>query len=261
MSDDPLETLVQFVPGVGPQRAELLAKLKIHTVADLLYCLPRDVLDLTDVRRPSQLEEGIVQTVKGTVVDVEGRRLSGGRSISAVLVDCQGEYARGSWFNQTWPLQKFQHGQHVLFSGKPKRKSGRWEFSHPRTQWLETDDDDANAGILTRYGLTDGVKMHEMRRMVRNTVEKFAEFVADRLPETFRSRHQLLARPAALRQAHLPTNMDEYQAGRRRLIYDDLLEFQLALALRRPCLETTGYRSRLEDDRQDRCADSPPVSI
>jgi ATP-dependent DNA helicase RecG len=233
MTDDPLQNSVQFVQGVGPQRAELLAKLQLRTVDELLCHLPRDILDLTDVRPPSQLEEGLVQTVSGTVVDVDGRRLSGGRSISAVLLDCNGEYARGSWFNQTWPQQKFQHGQPVLFSGKPKRKGGRWEFSHPRVQWLDADDGEAHAGILTRYGLTEGLKMYQMRRMMRHAVEQYAEFVPEHLPAAFREQHQLLTRPEAFRQVHLPADMDEYRAGRRRLIYDDLLEFQLALAIRR----------------------------
>jgi ATP-dependent DNA helicase RecG len=233
MTDDPLQNSVQFVQGVGPQRAELLERLQLRTVDELLCHLPRDVLDLTDVRPPSKLEEGLVQTVKGTVVDVDGRRLSGGRTISAVLLDCSGEYARGSWFNQTWVQKKFQQGQHVLFSGKPKRKSVRWEFSHPRVQWLDSDDGEAHAGILTRYGLTDGLKMYEMRRMMRHTVEQFAEFVPEQLPAAFREQHQLLTRSEAFRQVHLPADMDEYRAGRRRLIYDDLLEFQLALAIRR----------------------------
>ena len=52
MSDDPLQKNVQFSPGVGPHRAELLAKLGIRTVEDLLWHLPRDLLDLTEVRRP-----------------------------------------------------------------------------------------------------------------------------------------------------------------------------------------------------------------
>lgn len=248
MSDDPLTTPVQFVTGAGPKRAELLKRLRIENVGDLLWHLPRDVLDLTEVHPPSRLVEGEVQTVRGTVVDLDGRTLSSGRSLSAVLLDCRGEYARGVWFNQVWPLQRFQHGQHVLFSGKPKRSGGRWEFAHPRVQWLELDDQDAHAGIVTRYGLTEGLQMHELRRIIRAAVEQFAPLVPDRLPEEFRRKQKLLPLPVAVRQIHLPGTMEEYEAGRRRVIFDDLLEFQLALAVRRrawkrqdaaPVLKTT----------------------
>lgn len=47
--DDPLQTPVQFVRGVGPARADLLARLNLLTAGDLLLNLPRDVLDLTRV--------------------------------------------------------------------------------------------------------------------------------------------------------------------------------------------------------------------
>ncbi len=55
VEEDPLQTPVQFVQGVGPKRAELLTKLKIRTVEDLLWYLPRDVLSLTEVNSPDQL--------------------------------------------------------------------------------------------------------------------------------------------------------------------------------------------------------------
>ena len=92
--DDPLETPVQFVRGVGPRKAELLAKLDIFRVSDLLWHLPRDVLDLTDVRQPNELVEKVEQTVRGTVVDIDARQVAGGRTLTAALIDCGGEYVR-----------------------------------------------------------------------------------------------------------------------------------------------------------------------
>ena len=65
--EDPLLSPLQFVTGVGPKRADLLAKLELHTVQDLLWYLPRDYLDLTDVRSVSQLEKDKVQQVIETI--------------------------------------------------------------------------------------------------------------------------------------------------------------------------------------------------
>ena len=224
---------MQFVRGVGPERAKLLAKLELKTVRDVLWNLPRDVLDLTEVRAVSELKENELQTVRGVVVDVDSRILSRGRTLSVVLIDCDGDYVRGIWFNQKWVLQKFHHGEAVLFSAKPKRRSGRWEFSHPRIHWLEDDDPLAHGGILPRYRLTEGLKMHEVRRIVRDTVELYAELVPEYLPETFRRPHHLPQIGQAIKQLHFPASKDQYESGRHRLIYDDLLEFQLGLALRR----------------------------
>jgi ATP-dependent DNA helicase RecG len=130
--EDPLKTPVQFLPGGGPARAKLLEKLGIHTVEDLLWYLPRDVIDMTHVTQVKSLRPENSQTVRGVVVDRESRDLSGGRTMTCVLLDCQGEFVRGLWFNQPWMLQKFREGNVVLFTAKPKFNGGRWEFNNPR---------------------------------------------------------------------------------------------------------------------------------
>ena len=233
MPEPSLDTAVQFVRGVGPQRAELLERLELRTVADLLFYLPRDILDLSQVTAIPDLRVGELQTVRGRVVDLDGRMLSGGKTISVVLLDCDGEYLRGVWFNQGWVLQKFRHGDFVLFSGKPAYRKGRWEVSHPRIQWLDADDTEAHGGVLPRYGLTEGLKMHELRRIMRNAVEDYAHLIADHFPESLRTSEKLSALGEAIRQVHVPSTAEEYAQGRRRLIFQDLLEFQLGLALRR----------------------------
>ncbi|HSG71701.1 MAG TPA: DEAD/DEAH box helicase, partial [Planctomycetaceae bacterium] len=234
MSDDPLLTPVQFLKGVGPPRARLLEKLGIETVGDLLWHLPRDLLDLSDVRGIPDLIEDQPVSVFGRVVDLDGKHLSKGRTLSAVLIERDGSYLRGVWFNQNWVLKKFQHGQKVLFSGKPKRKSGRWEISHPRIQFLEDDDDaDERGEVLPRYPLTEGIRMHEMRRMLREAVAEFSRFVPDPLPESFRKEKELPSLYEALHLVHTPRRADDYERGRNRLILDDLFEFQLGVALRR----------------------------
>ena len=233
MADDPLATPVQFVKGVGPVRAEPLARLNLRTAGDLLFNLPRDYLDLTHVVLPDELREGELQTVRGRVVDRDARRLRDGRTVSAVLLDCGRDFARGVWFNQSWVYQRFVEGTLVLFSGKPKRNARRWEFHHPRVQFLEDDDTAVTGGVLPRYGLTEGLRMHEMRRLMRTAVEEFSQFVPDPLPESFRAGLKLPRVNDALRMVHLPGNLDEAERGRQRMVFDDLLEFQLGLALRR----------------------------
>jgi ATP-dependent DNA helicase RecG len=232
-TDDPLNQSVQFLPGGGAQRAELLEKLEIRTVADLLWHLPRDLLDLTEVRRPEQLVEDELQTVRGVVVETESRQLSKGRTLTASLIDCGSDYVRGLFFNQLWMRQKLLPGHNVLFSGKPKRKQARWEFTHPRIQWLDPEDRESHGGLLPKYPLTEGLSQAELRRLTRSAVEKYAALVPERLPESLRQRLGLPAIGAALRGLHTPHSRAEYDAARRRLVLEDLLEFQLAVALRK----------------------------
>ena len=233
--NEPLEASVQFMPGVGPARAKLLAKLDLHKAVDLLFYAPRDVLDLSDVRNPAELEAGMTQSVRGTVVDVDSRPLRNNKSLTAVLIRSGADFVRGVWFNQPWMLKKFQLNDVVLFSGKPKRASGRWEFSSPLVQWLEIDDEDRALAInvLPRYGLTDGLKMHEIRRIIQHAVKSCLEFVTDPLPVELREECQVLELADALVKLHHPPSILDYQSAVRRLVFEDLFEFQLAVALRR----------------------------
>lgn len=244
MTEPSLDTPIQFLQGVGSERAELLAKLGIETVEDLLWHLPRSVLDLIDVRPVNELEEDQLASVCGKVVDLDARTISRGRTISAILLDCGTGFLKGTWFNQPWVIKRFFQGQLLMFSGKPKRRSGKWEMSHPQYQVLEEDLDDPQGVVLPRYSLTEGIKMYQMRRMVRTAVEEYAQLIPDYLPKPFREEHGLLPLAQAVIQMHKPQTMQEYEAGVRRVIFDDLLEFQLGLAMRR---------------RQWTCVDNAPL--
>ncbi len=233
-TDDPLATPVQFVPAVGPQNAKLLAKLGIKTVLDLLFHVPHSVNDFSDMRPVPRLEADVEQSIHGIVVDRDHRKLTKGRTVVGVLLDCNGHFARGVWFNQPWMLRKYQDGDHLVFSGKPSRRQGRWEFGNPLVHVLAADDDIENAaGVLPRYALTDGIKMDQMRRMTKAAVENFAEFVPDPLPEPFREHHRLPKLRTALQWLHTPPSRKQFDFGRQRVLLDDLFEFQLGLALRR----------------------------
>ncbi len=233
MSDAPLSRPVQFLKGVGPARAELLARLEIHSVGDLLWHLPRELLDLSSVVPPRALQEKEEQTVRGVVVDLDAKETHRGKSLVAALLDCDGEYVRGVWFNQPWMLKRLRLGDWMLWSGKPRRHQGRWEFAHPRLQWIDEEDRVSHGGLLPQYPLTEGLRMEEMRRMIRHAVDEAADLVPDHLPASYREERGLLPLSAAIRQVHLPAHRAEYDAARKRLLFDDLFEFQLGLALRR----------------------------
>ena len=230
----PLQTLAQYLPGVGPYRGSLLMKLGLKTVEDVLLNVPRDVLDLTNVTEVKSLQAGQTQTVRGAVVDRDARLTKAGKTMTAVLLDCGDGYVRGLWFNQPWMIKKFVEQQVVLFSGKPKWSGGRFEFNSPHVQFLDTDDrTEAIGDVLPRYNLTDGLLMPEMRRITRTAVEQFGHFIVEHLPDNILQQHKLVRRSDAVRQLHLPKTLDEFQAATRRLIFEDLLEFQVGLALRR----------------------------
>src|SRR4029434_4184449 len=101
-----LRTPVQFLKGVGPQRAELLAKLELYYAADVLFFFPRAYQDMSELREIDQLEEGKLASVVGVIEEVDLRNTGPGKSLLGMLVRQGTKYLRCLWFNQPWVRQK-----------------------------------------------------------------------------------------------------------------------------------------------------------
>src|SRR5437773_4998779 len=144
---DSLTTPVQYLKGVGPQRAELLAKLELHYAADLLFFFPRAYQDMSELRDIDQLEEKQLASVVGVIEEVDLRNTGPGKSLLGMLLKQGTKYLRCLWFNQPWMRDKLVEGRRLMVSGEPKLDGMRWEMAHPRVEFL-ADDEDAPAGRI-----------------------------------------------------------------------------------------------------------------
>ena len=213
-----LATPVQFLKGVGPQRAELLERLGLRTARDLLFFFPRDYQDLNDLRGVSQLLEGEVVRIRGAVAEVEQRTAASGTHILGVLVRCTDGCIRLLWFNQAYMRQRFAVGQEVLITGKPKLNGGMWEFSHPMVQWLDAEEGDQQGKLLPMYPLTEGLSQGQLRRVMEGLVPPFAEVLEEVFPPDFLAAHNLWTIRQTLPQIHFPADRASLERARRRLI-------------------------------------------
>jgi ATP-dependent DNA helicase RecG len=236
-----LRTPVQFVKGVGPQRAPLLEKLGLKTAADVLFHFPRDYQDLTNLKSIAELAEGEEASICGVIEEVELRNTAPGRSVLGVLIKDDSDYLRAVWFNQPFMQQKLRRGERVLLSGVVRQSGLRWEIAHPRVETLQPDETPAGS-ILPIYPLTEGLSLAAMRRIAQQVVDEYAPLVEETFPEDFLPAHNLLPIGDALPQIHSPANFEQLSAARRRFIYQELLVLQLALALRKQAL-TSGARA------------------
>ncbi len=233
MNDNLLQQSVQFLRGVGPARAEVLAKLGIRTVADLLFHFPRSFDDLSDVRLITKLEPEALQTIQGEVVEIAGKELPSGRSVvSVVLSDSSGHSLEGVWFNP-YAARGYRYGQRLSFSGKPKWYQDHWQMTHPRVQLLDTADAQAQDKIVPVYPLTEGLQADKLRELMRQAVDRAADVVPEFVPNEILARRRFPPLPQALRQLHFPANLAEGLTAKRRFIYEEFLALQTALALRR----------------------------
>ena len=211
----------------------MLERLGLSVVRDVLFYFPRDYQDLGDEREVEQLEEGKLQTVRGVIDDIDFRSTSSGGCVLGVSVRCKTGYVRALWFNQPFMRDRLQFGRRVMLFGKPKYEGLVWQMAHPRVETIEEGDDEPIAKLLPVYPLTEGLLQWQMRKIVRSALETYVPLLDEVFPDEFLQSHRLWPLRQALQQVHFPDNHENLDHARRRLVYQELLVLQLALAIRR----------------------------
>jgi len=227
---------VQFLKGVGPKSAMVLAKLGLKTVEDVLWYLPRRYDDRTKLPDLVMLRPGEAQSVRGTLAGVQTRSTRGGKVlVQAILDDGTGQVVL-TWFNQPWVARELQKVEgEVMAFGQVKEGLGRrLEMTSPEWEAMDVDDDSAEfARIVPVYPLSEGVPQRTVRRAAASAIEYFAAQMDDPLPEKFRSANRLMSLGAAITQMHQPESEEKLTRARHRLVYEEFLYLQLALQMRR----------------------------
>jgi ATP-dependent DNA helicase RecG len=240
----PLATPLQFLKGVGPGRAKLLANLGLHTVEDALYYLPARHEDRSQLTPLRSLKPNDVTTVTGTIRAVSPPPRGRPRVPLSVLLSDGTGFLTCVWFGQAYLERLFQRGQRLIVHGKAQRyRSGPLQMQVKDYEILEEEageaagdpsDETLHTGRLVPvYGLTRGLTARPMRRLMKRLVDGYVDGLEDPLPDGLRARHRLEPIGLALRAGHFPNTEADYAAARRRLVYDEFLLLQLGLAIRR----------------------------
>ena len=221
---------------LGPvlgKAADLLAKqLELHTVGDLLRHYPRKYVDrgkLTDI---AGLELGEHATIvalveKATLRDMRQRR---GKLLNVVIRDEKGAQLDCTFFNGHKVQHLIHPGVRAVFSGKVSVFNGKLQLTHP--QFDPLDEADEIRPFISVYPATGKITSQEVARCVRQVLDVLDD-PTDPLPALMRQREGLAELGRALRRVHVPESEADHHAARNRLVWDEALGVQLALALRR----------------------------
>jgi len=225
-------TPAQFLPGVGPGRAALLARLGIATLEDLLLHVPREYLDARRTVSIARIPGSGLVTVVARVDFVETRRSRGRSDLLARVSDDTGVLGV-RWFGQGFLSKSIEVGKTLALVGELAPGPGR-SFVNPLFEPMG-DDAQAAGRILPRHPLTAGVGAQAMRRWVRAALAALkAELTAeDPLPAELRQELGLPGLAEAYEAVHFPESPEAAERGRKRLAFDELFLAQLVLVLRR----------------------------
>ncbi len=237
-----LERPVGKLPGVGPRRAEALAKRGLRSVGDLLFCLPSRYDDRRSYAVIGELEVGSRATFLGDVLsaDFVARRGRGQRMFQALVGDDTGTVIL-KWFRGGQALQSsLRKGRRIRVTGEVRRYRFSRELIHPEIDLLSEEEDpgDVERRVVPDYAVPESIPPRTFRRTIAAAVKSYADLVPSHLPPALA--RQLPETPAALRWIHEPDGELELPALRERrtpaherLVLEELYLLEVGLALRR----------------------------
>lgn len=235
---------VQFIKGVGPKIAELLARKGVRTVEDMCYFLPRRYEDRRSVKKIGQVRFGVKETVIGRVTHAHLHYYQT-RRVFEVAVDDETGTITAKWFmgNPSYLKNVFKKGVQVILTGDIRSFRLGKEMIHPDYEILEDQEEDRLLHfkrIVPIYSETEGLHQKNVRRIMMRVLEDFTRYVSSPIPESVCEKRRLIHIHDALRNAHFPEPDADVTAyndirseAHRRLIYDEFFFLQLGMALKR----------------------------
>ena len=250
----PVDMDIQFLPGVGPKRAELLRKeLNINTVGDLLRFWPFRYIDRCSFVRiaDARADMAYIQ-IRAKVLSVE---LFSGNSLSSIdasdasklkfntikrmkvmIGDESGQMETTYFKGIKWVWEKLKVGSEFIFFGKPSTFNNRVTMVHPEIDPVPADNASApnGNGLVGVYSSTEKLRNSSISNKVMNNLMQAAlgcglKYIKESLPEYIMKEKGLVPIHFAIRNIHFPSDLRSLEQARRRLKFEELFYLQLSL--------------------------------
>lgn len=231
---DILSQDIMYLPGVGPQRKELLKKeLEVSTWGGLLEYYPYKYVDRSRIYAISELTSDMpfVQ-IKGRILSFEEFEMGPRKKrVVAHFTDDHGVMDL-VWFSGTQYVYKnYKVGVEYIVFGRPSVYGGRYQIAHPDID-LAKELQLSEMGMQPYYITTErmkkaGMSSRNIERLVKTMLQKIATPLPETLPPFIVERLHLMSRDEAMRCVHYPRNAMDMQKARERLKFEELFYVQL----------------------------------
>lgn len=249
MAEQILKTPVEYLKGIGSQRAEILKKdLEIFTYADFLQHYPFRYIDRTRFYKIRELNPDLPAIqILGRIVSKE---IIGDKHVKRLVAFFKDDTGSMElvWFQSIrWIDKIIQPGAVFIAFGKPTLFNGHFSISHPE---LETYHPNAvSQGNLTLqpvYSSTEKLKLFNLdskgiQRAQVTLIDQVIRQVEETLPVYIMQKHELISRQKALYTIHFPEHVEALREAQKRLKFEELFFIQLKL-LRSKVLRTQKFK-------------------
>ncbi|MCS7245548.1 MAG: ATP-dependent DNA helicase RecG [candidate division WOR-3 bacterium] len=230
-----LNTEIRFLKGIGETRAKRLNKIRIRTIKDLLYHLPRKYLDRRNIVKLSSAVIGKDIITKGEVVSkgtVEDENI--------VVLKSDGEFLELVWKKMPYILSYFNRGDIVIAAGKVYKFRGSYRILFPEFEILGINENSSMKGIIPVYPLTERINNDFIRKTVSFILDNYKKEILEQLdilPEDIKKARNIKDKFTILDIVHRPNEIESAIEMRDALVYEEMLIFFLNLFLSMPYKE------------------------
>ena len=240
MVQDVLQTPIDYLKGVGPNRASLLrSELGIHTFQDLIHLFPNRYIDRTQFYKLNALEQNNAEVqVIGQITEIREVGQQRGKRLVATFRDSTGKIDLVWFRGQKWIKERLKlHTDYVVF-GKTNLFNGVFNMPHPDME-LKTDFDKSlssaiqpiypSTELLSNRGISNRVICKLIEQIFIQTGNDFFESISIELI----NQYKLISKSEAILNIHFPKDQNLLQRSQFRLKFEELFFIQLQLINKR----------------------------
>ena len=222
---------IKYLKGVGPKRAEILAKeLNIHSYYDLLYYFPFRYIDKTHIHKISEIMGDMPSIqLRGRFITFAEQGEGARKRLHALFTDGSGNI-EVVWFNSVKRMKEsLQIGKEYIIFGKPTIFNNRYSISHPEIEYFKPDNEPK--GLRGIYSLTEkmrnrAISSRTIQQLEENLLSSIKK-IDETLPKWILEQHKLMGLHEALVNIHMPRSIHDLQRAQLRLKFDELFFLQL----------------------------------
>ncbi|MCX6784717.1 MAG: ATP-dependent DNA helicase RecG [Candidatus Komeilibacteria bacterium] len=219
---------VTALPKIGPALQKNLNRLGLETIRDLLLHTPFRYDDFRLIKKIHDLTIGEVATIKGAITSITNKRSPRKRLniTECFITDGQNEI-KAIWFNQPFLTKTLTEGEEIFLAGTIEGNLLAKQLTNPAYE--KAKDLTTHTGRLVPiYPLTSGLTQKQFRFFI-TLAWAAIKFIKEWLPDDILLQEQLISLPQALAYIHFPTNQEQIAQAKKRLKYEELLNWHLQL--------------------------------
>ena len=232
-----LETPIEYLKGVGPQRGELLRKeLGIHKYGDLINLYPNRYIDRTRYYKINELQNTTSEVqIIGKIIHIKTVEFGKGKKrLTATFIDDTGEIELVWFQGLKWIRESLKVNFPYVIFGKINHFNGQYSMPHPEMEGLEEHKASLRSAMQSVYPSTEklnnkGISNRVINKMMQQLFIETHSLFTETLPGYLIQELHLIPKNAALFNIHFPKNQDLLSKAQFRLKFEELFFIQLQL--------------------------------